>query len=125
MIPSTLILFSAALAAVATPLTRQDDGPNCESFGANGFAVSGNFKLAAVNTTLPNANTTGVPLALANAGAVVGESFFALAVSRLLRFMQYGTDIYPATDSVFDSDNQRRAALPSEWRDASTLGVCV
>lgn len=84
MISSTFLLLCSALAAVATPLSRQDDGPNCESFGANGFASSGSFKLAAVNTTLPNANTTGAPLAIANAGAVVGESFFALAVSDLL-----------------------------------------
>ncbi|KAL1755007.1 hypothetical protein FB107DRAFT_275254 [Schizophyllum commune] len=35
-----------------------------------------NFTLAAVNTTLPNANGTGVPLVLGSAGAVPGASFY-------------------------------------------------
>ncbi|KAJ3992358.1 hypothetical protein F5050DRAFT_944412 [Lentinula boryana] len=37
--------------------------------------LANNFTLAALNNTLPNANSTGAPLVLGSAGAIDGESF--------------------------------------------------
>ncbi|KAL1662109.1 hypothetical protein GGF50DRAFT_59741 [Schizophyllum commune] len=46
-----------------------------------------NFTLAAVNTTLPNANGTGVPLVLGSAGAIPGASFY---ITSLRAYDRYG-----------------------------------
>lgn len=81
MLTSILALLPIALAAAANPLLVRDDGPNCEVFGENGFAQVGAFQLAAVNTTLPNANSTGVPLSRSTTGASGGGSSSSLSVS--------------------------------------------
>ncbi|KAJ3772809.1 hypothetical protein FB446DRAFT_642862 [Lentinula raphanica] len=38
--------------------------------------LANNFTLAALNNTLPNANSTGAPLVLGSDGAIDGESFY-------------------------------------------------
>lgn len=65
--------------------------------------LSYNFTLSAVNTTLPNANTAGVPLVLGQngervscpwesiisdrvAGATTGMSFYVTSVNHAMRF---------------------------------------
>lgn len=81
MLRFTLALLPLALGAFATPVTRQDAGPNCEVFGASGFASTAqNFTLAAWNTTGPNTNSTGVPLVIGHAGSIPGASLKQLSV---------------------------------------------
>ncbi|KAL1694003.1 hypothetical protein GGG16DRAFT_100784 [Schizophyllum commune] len=50
-----------------------------------------NFTLAAVNTTLPNANGTGVPLVLGSAGAVPGASFYITSTYASYPYNDYPT----------------------------------
>lgn len=90
MIASVLALFPLALGALASPLpspsltSRQTaPGPQCSGLGAGAFDIAYNFTLAAYNVTLPNANSTGAPLVIGQAGAVDGESFKVLSVRRL------------------------------------------
>lgn len=81
MLRCALALLPLALGALATPVTRQDAGPNCEVFGGNGFAsTSQKFTLAAWNTTRPNTNSTGVPLVIGHAGSISGASLKQLSV---------------------------------------------
>lgn len=77
---ATLVgVFFTACQALPTLESRQLPGPGCEGLGIGSFNTASNFTLAAWNKTLPNANSTGVPLVLAQAGA--GESFRVLSVS--------------------------------------------
>ncbi|KAI5833974.1 hypothetical protein K523DRAFT_331463 [Schizophyllum commune Tattone D] len=50
-----------------------------------------NFTLAAVNTTLPNANGTGVPLVLGSAGAIPGASFYITSTYASYPYNDYPT----------------------------------
>ncbi|KAF9477214.1 hypothetical protein BDN70DRAFT_811045 [Pholiota conissans] len=50
-----------------------------------------NFTLGAVNTSLPNANFTGVPLVLGQAGAIAGESFYVTST-----YASYPYNDYPS-----------------------------
>jgi hypothetical protein len=74
---TTLIAALAASAhAFALPTRRAD---TCD--GLNGVdTLSGSFTLAALNTTLPNANTTGAPLYVGGYVSVHGYSLYHLAV---------------------------------------------
>jgi hypothetical protein len=76
----TTAIFTAALAtsayALALPTRRAD---TCA--GLNGVnTISGSFTLAALNTTLPNANTTGSPLYVGGYLSVYGYSEYHLSV---------------------------------------------
>ncbi|KAL1745224.1 hypothetical protein HDZ31DRAFT_63320 [Schizophyllum fasciatum] len=50
-----------------------------------------NFTLAALNTTLPNANNTGVPLVLGSAGAITGASFYITSTYASYPYNDYPT----------------------------------
>lgn len=90
MLRFTLALLPLALGAFATPVTRQDAGPNCGVFGADGFASTAqNFTLAAWNTTGPNTNSTGVPLVIGHAGSIPGASLKQLSTYASFPFDQY------------------------------------
>jgi len=56
------------------------------------------FTLAAVNLTLPNANSTGAPLVLGQAGAIDGESFEVSST-----YYSYPYDDFPALELVNNS----------------------
>ena len=75
-----LTLAFAATAAVALPAVKRDLAPSCNLLGGGAFDTAQNFTLAAWNTTLPNANNTGVPLVLGQAGAISGAEFKVLSV---------------------------------------------
>lgn len=78
-----LLLVAAAAAALALPTGQLDaraTSPWCSGLGPGAFDSAENFTLAAYNTTLPNANATGAPLVLGQAGAVDGAEFEVLSV---------------------------------------------
>jgi hypothetical protein len=72
--------FVLATTSLAMPAARQVAPGPCANFGSAGFDNANNFTLAAVNTTLPNANTTGAPLVLGSAGAIDGAELEFLSV---------------------------------------------
>lgn len=76
---SLLTLAFAASAAFAVPAMKRTS-PSCTNLGGGAFDNAKTFTLAAYNTSLPNANTTGVPLVLGQAGAISGVSFKVLSV---------------------------------------------
>lgn len=76
-----LILLAAAVSAAPALKARQFiPGPQCNGLGPAVFDVVNNFTLAAFNTSLPNANDTGVPLVLGQAGAIDGAEFKVFSV---------------------------------------------
>lgn len=83
MFASTAVVALLAASALANPLPRQT-GAACAglSSGSTDNPVY-NFTLTALNTTLPNANTTGAPLVLGwgTAGSSPAASDWAISVS--------------------------------------------
>ncbi|KAI0692696.1 hypothetical protein C8T65DRAFT_669343 [Cerioporus squamosus] len=84
-----LTLAFAATATVALPAAKRDLAPSCNLLGGGAFDTATNFTLAAWNTTLPNANNTGVPLVLGQAGAIPGAEFKVLSTFASYPFNQY------------------------------------
>ncbi|CCL98476.1 uncharacterized protein FIBRA_00474 [Fibroporia radiculosa] len=75
---SILYALGALVEALALPtgqIIAREVTPWCAGLGPGAFDIAHNFTLAALNTTLPNANATGAPLVLGQAGATDGESF--------------------------------------------------
>ncbi|KAL6298751.1 hypothetical protein BKA93DRAFT_833949 [Sparassis latifolia] len=69
--------------------TRQSDP--CAGLGIASFPTEYNFTLAAWNWTLPNANDTGAPLVIGQAGAVDGESFGVLSTWATYSYAEWTT----------------------------------
>jgi hypothetical protein len=63
---SIALAGTLAMPAFGTPLfTRQAPANPCAGLGSGALStLTGSFGLAALNTNLPNANTTGAPLVL-------------------------------------------------------------
>jgi hypothetical protein len=80
-----LVLFASSVSAA--PLTERAATPAwCSGLGLRTTdSPSANFTLAALNVTLPNANHTGAPLVLGQAGAIPGASFEVLSVCPIHR----------------------------------------
>ena len=77
----TFAFAATASVSVAFPaVKRAASGPWCNNLGIGAFDNQKNFTLTAYNTTLPNANTTGAPLVLGQAGAITGEELKVLSV---------------------------------------------
>ncbi|KZT01926.1 uncharacterized protein LAESUDRAFT_730840 [Laetiporus sulphureus 93-53] len=74
---ASIVSFVRALPA--GHLTAQDTPVWCAGFGPGAFDTGYNFTLAAVNVTLPNANSTGAPLVLGQNGAADGAEFEVLS----------------------------------------------
>jgi len=70
IITSTASLVTAVISVLSISMNSAMGSPltSISTLGSN-------FTLAALNTTLPNANYTGAPLVLGEAGAIDGESF--------------------------------------------------
>ena len=82
---SLLVLAACSLATSARALpflsARQTTTDPCAGLGSSALAtLPSGFSLAALNTSLPNANSTGAPLVLGYGGAIVGASFNVLSV---------------------------------------------
>ncbi|KAE9398964.1 hypothetical protein BT96DRAFT_1019819 [Gymnopus androsaceus JB14] len=83
-----------------------------------------NFTLAALNTTLSNANSTGAPLVLGEAGAIDGESFHVTST-----YSSYPYNDYPSLGLVggnlraFDSEGNwfTNASAPSSGSSGEEL----
>ena len=73
------LALGAASSALAAPAKRSL-APSCANLGGGAFDTADNFTFAAYYTDGPNANTTGVPLVLGQAGAIDGASFKVLSV---------------------------------------------
>ena len=78
-----LSAIGAASAAPALQARQTGPGPQCAGLGPSAFDVAYNFTLAAYNVSGANANDTGVPLVLGQAGAIDGAEFKVLSVRRL------------------------------------------
>lgn len=86
---SIFALLPVAFLGVVTalPALQVRDPPTgswCNGLGGGAFDVINSFTLAAYNKTLPNANSTGAPLVLSQAGTVTGAQFRVLSVRRKL-----------------------------------------
>ncbi|EMD35782.1 hypothetical protein CERSUDRAFT_115735 [Gelatoporia subvermispora B] len=93
-----LPLLAYASAAFASPVSRgllharqHQPGPWCDGLGAGVFDIAPQITLAALNTTLPNANNTGAPLVMGQAGAVDGASFAILSTFASFPFNEFPT----------------------------------
>lgn len=82
---SLLTLAFAATSALAVPTSKLTSSA-CDGLGRGAFDNVATFTLAAWNSTLPNANSTGVPLVFGSAGAISGASFHVISV-RILLFL--------------------------------------
>ena len=112
MIASLLALLPLALGAAASPVslkTRQVEPTTwCPpTLGGGIFDIGYNFTLAAVNTTLPNANSTGVPIAVGFGGATEGAEFHVLSVSVICAIHDAcdDTDEYLQTYATYPYDD--------------------
>ncbi|KAF5377712.1 hypothetical protein D9757_009378 [Collybiopsis confluens] len=77
--------------------------------------AANNFTLAALNNTLPNANSTGAPLVLASAGAIDGESFHVSAT-----YASYGFNDFPSLGLV--DGNLRAFDAEGNWNTNASTG---
>ncbi|TFK50689.1 hypothetical protein OE88DRAFT_1726489 [Heliocybe sulcata] len=75
------LLFAARLASsLPSSLPKRSEGSWCDDLGGGAYDLAYNFYLTAVNTTLPNANTTGAPLVLNPQGQnSSGEAIYNVA----------------------------------------------
>lgn len=79
--PTLLGLLMSSIALVsAAPSMKRVVGPGCGNLGAGAFDVVTNFTLAAYYADQPNANNTGAPIVLGQAGAIDGAEFKVLSV---------------------------------------------
>ncbi|TCD71102.1 hypothetical protein EIP91_000196 [Steccherinum ochraceum] len=96
----TTLILAAATGSRALPTAmlerRQLPGPGCETFGLGAFNTANNFTIAAWNKTLPNANTTGVPLVLGEASGEDAESSFRV----LSTLASVGSNEFPTWNIV-------------------------
>ncbi|KIP01532.1 hypothetical protein PHLGIDRAFT_349127 [Phlebiopsis gigantea 11061_1 CR5-6] len=83
---TTVVVLTAVAAAVsaAPSVLRKRQGPSsynptCEGTPAGSRAFVNDFRLTALNTTLPNANTTGVPLVIGSVSATTGAESYSLS----------------------------------------------
>lgn len=78
---ASLLISALATTAHALPHlgARQTTDPYAGIAGGRA-TLPGPFTLAALNTTLPNANSTGAPLVLGSGGAITGAAFYILSV---------------------------------------------
>ncbi|KAH9916542.1 uncharacterized protein B0H18DRAFT_1124179 [Fomitopsis serialis] len=87
---STLIsLFAATSLALAFPLAPRT-GAWCEGLGIT-YDTASNFTLAALNTTLANANSTGAPLVAGQNGATDGAEFEVLSTWATYPYLDFPT----------------------------------
>ncbi|KAF8576278.1 hypothetical protein K439DRAFT_677543 [Ramaria rubella] len=84
---SLALTLVPAFSTAATLATRQVSSP-CSRF-TGGFDSLANFTLAALNTTLPNANNTGAPLVLGPGGAIESEELEFLTTWATWQFNQW------------------------------------
>lgn len=84
---STAFLALASV-SLASPVhvAREVPGKWCDDLGYAIFDIAYNITLAAVYRDKPNANDTGVPLVVGQAGAVDGASFKVLSVRFLSQY---------------------------------------
>lgn len=85
---TTVVVLTAVAAAVsaAPSVLRNRQGPSsynpaCEGTPAGSRAFVNDFRMTALNTTLPNANTTGVPLVIGSVSATTGAESYSLSVN--------------------------------------------
>ena len=74
------LALGAVSAVVAAPASKRAMAPSCNGLGGGVFDTADNFTLAAYFTNGNNANDTGLPLVLGQAGAISGASFKVLSV---------------------------------------------
>ncbi|OCH89963.1 hypothetical protein OBBRIDRAFT_777746 [Obba rivulosa] len=93
-----LLPLACVSAVSASPVSRSllharqhQPGPWCDGLGAGVFDIAPNVTLAALNSTLPNANSTGAPLVMGQAGAVDGASFKILSTWASFPFNDFPT----------------------------------
>ncbi|KAJ3490100.1 hypothetical protein NLI96_g1686 [Meripilus lineatus] len=92
-----LALAFTGIASALPTIQKRDPptSPGCVGLGGGAFDNISSFTLAAYNKTLPNANSTGAPLVLGQAGAIVGASFKVLST-----YASYPYDDYPGLTMV-------------------------
>ncbi|KZT21850.1 hypothetical protein NEOLEDRAFT_1138856 [Neolentinus lepideus HHB14362 ss-1] len=59
-----VFLATQAVMSLPSPLARRSTGAWCDGLGGSAYDLAYNFSLSVVNSTLPNANSTGAPLVL-------------------------------------------------------------
>ncbi|KAI0755847.1 hypothetical protein C8Q74DRAFT_1210837 [Fomes fomentarius] len=87
---SLLTLAFAATSALAVPTSKLTSSA-CHGLGRGAFDNVAAFTLAAWNSTLPNANSTGVPLVFGSAGAISGASFHVISTLASFPFDDFPT----------------------------------
>lgn len=71
----------AAPALARPPIAARQVADPCAGIGADAVdTLPGTFTLATLNTTLPNANTTGAPLTLGQDGVTTGAAAYSFSV---------------------------------------------
>ncbi|KAI9058927.1 hypothetical protein FKP32DRAFT_1596802 [Trametes sanguinea] len=87
---STIALgLVAATSTMANPMARASSHPACNGLGPGAMDTTGNFTLGAINTTLPNANTTGAPIVV-----VIGGAYILIDTYQLGTWAQYSYPLF-------------------------------
>ncbi|KZT63555.1 hypothetical protein DAEQUDRAFT_680177 [Daedalea quercina L-15889] len=89
MFSSLLALLAVTSIALASPLAPRT-GAWCEGLGIT-YDTSYNFTLAALNTTLANANSTGAPLVPGQNGATDGAEYEVLSTWATYPYLDFPT----------------------------------
>ncbi|EIM82677.1 uncharacterized protein STEHIDRAFT_160309 [Stereum hirsutum FP-91666 SS1] len=114
-IPTFFSALSLFTATAALNVPRQSSTNPCSAFPGAGSLNALNFMLAALNTTLPNANTTGASVILAGAGAIDGAEFYGLVTQ--------ASYPYPPTYPLFNMTNGGLPAAPLVWGTEVSSGA--
>ncbi|KAI0364639.1 hypothetical protein BV20DRAFT_974203 [Pilatotrama ljubarskyi] len=120
LIAAGLTAASTVTAFPAANLARDAAvGPWCDGLGAGAFDDVSHVTLAALNTTLPNANSTGTPLVLATGGAFAG-----IEIRRFGTWASFGANDYPSFSLVNGTivlNDGPKPARAVQVQDASEL----
>ncbi|THH32667.1 hypothetical protein EUX98_g1489 [Antrodiella citrinella] len=130
MITSTVMALGLLAGCQALPasLESRQAIPGCEGFGPAVFNTASDFTITALNRTLPNANDTGAPLVIGQAGAVTGESFVVLSTFASVAVNEFPTwnltnGVLLPNGPVLVSQTNFTAGTAPQWELGQNLPV--
>ncbi|KAI0962655.1 hypothetical protein AcV7_001450 [Taiwanofungus camphoratus] len=122
MFAFTLLPLAFAAAAVAFPTLnlRQDQAAGCTGLTSPSNAL-GSFTITAINTTLPNANSTGVPLVLAERADADGYQYYSLATYASAGYNDFPTFSLNNGALIPNADNPKVQAVDDAPIDGAMI----
>ncbi|TFK49273.1 hypothetical protein OE88DRAFT_1662716 [Heliocybe sulcata] len=121
MFSSTLVFALCFFSAVAAAPSSVSSLPGCSGLGANASNTLASFTLAALNTSLPNANSTGAPLVLGQAGAIDGATFEVLSTWATFPYNDWPT-LSLVNGGLYGNSSYGNQAVSSGATNGTTVG---